>query len=184
MSLFIAADACLSWSLHPLQSSKSPLTGFLCSVGWKIQALFKHSTHTNCISSSAILRNNYISLLSDLCACEHVKKNGAVKEAIVLQWMVRLASCNFKPGKKGDGLVHCSVKNAAVLCENHRERVTRIWTSPSEEEKKKKKKKKEKHFGRLVTFWFGTFALLFSATGCVVRHENTRRWTVGCYNGS
>ena len=31
--------------------------------------------------------------------------------------------------------------------------------------KKKKKKKKEKHFGRLVTFWFGTFAMLFSATG-------------------
>jgi len=96
----------------------------IASIGWRIQALFKHSTHTNCISSSAILRNNYISLLSDLCACEHVKKNGAVKEAIVLQWMVRLASCNFKPGKKGDGLVHCSVKNAAVLCENHRERVT------------------------------------------------------------
>ena len=47
----------------------------------------------------------------------------------------------------------------------------------------KKKKKKEKHFGRQVTFWFGTFAMLFSATGSVVRHENTRRWTVGCYNG-
>jgi len=40
---------------------------------------------------------------------------------------------------------------------------------------KKKKKKKEKHFGRLATFWFGTFAMLFSTTGCVVRHENTRR---------
>ena len=40
---------------------------------------------------------------------------------------------------------------------------------------KKKKKKKEKHFGRLVTFWFGTFAMPFSATGCAVRHENTRR---------
>jgi len=40
---------------------------------------------------------------------------------------------------------------------------------------KKKKKKKEKHFGCLVTFWFGTFAMLFSATGCVVRHKNTRR---------
>jgi len=39
----------------------------------------------------------------------------------------------------------------------------------------KKKKKKEKHFGRLVTFWFGTFAMLFSATGGVFRHENTRR---------
>jgi len=40
---------------------------------------------------------------------------------------------------------------------------------------KKKKKKKEKQFGRLVTFWFGTFAMLFSATGYVICHENTRR---------
>jgi len=39
--------------------------------------------------------------------------------------------------------------------------------------KKKKKKKKEKHFGHLVIFWFGTFAMLFSATECVFRHENT-----------
>jgi len=39
----------------------------------------------------------------------------------------------------------------------------------------KKKKKKEKHFCYLVTFWFDTFAMLFSATGCVFRHENTRR---------
>jgi len=37
------------------------------------------------------------------------------------------------------------------------------------------KKKKEKHFGCLVTFWFGTFAFVFSATGCDVCHENTRR---------
>ena len=37
----------------------------------------------------------------------------------------------------------------------------------------KKKKKKEKNFGRLVTFWFGTFAMLFSTTGCIVCHENT-----------
>jgi len=41
--------------------------------------------------------------------------------------------------------------------------------------KKKKKKKKGKHFCRLATFWFGTFAKLFSTTGCVVCHENTRR---------
>ena len=31
----------------------------------------------------------------------------------------------------------------------------------------------EEDFGRLVTFWFGTFAMLFSATGCVFRHEST-----------
>jgi len=64
------------------------------------QACFKHSPHTNSISNSAILRNNYISLLSDLCACVHGKKNGVVKEAIVLQWAVRIASRDFKRGKK------------------------------------------------------------------------------------
>jgi len=36
-------------------------------------------------------------------------------------------------------------------------------------------KKEEKHFSRLVTFWFGTFAMLFSTCGCLVHHENTRR---------
>jgi len=41
---------------------------------WPDQAFFKHSPHTNSISNSAILCNNYISLLSDLCACVHVKK--------------------------------------------------------------------------------------------------------------
>ena len=64
--------------------------------------------------------------------------------------------------EKSNGLMHCSVKNAAVLYEYNRERVTLIRTSPSEG---------ENHFGRLVTFWFGTFAMLFSAIGCVVRHE-------------
>ena len=49
--------------------------------------------------------------------------------------------------------------------------------------KKKKKKKKEKHFGHLATFWFCAFAMLISATGWVFRHENTRKWTIGCYNG-
>ena len=43
-----------------------------------------YSPHTNSISNSAFLCN-YISLLSDLCACVDVKKNGIVKEAIVLQ---------------------------------------------------------------------------------------------------
>ena len=64
------------------------------------QAFFKHSPHTNSISNSAILRNNYISLLSDLCVCVHVKKKCVAKEAIVLQWAVRITSCDFKPGKK------------------------------------------------------------------------------------
>jgi len=51
----------------------------------ELQAFFKHSPHTNSISNSAILRNNLILLLSDLCACVHVKKNSMAKETIVLQ---------------------------------------------------------------------------------------------------
>ena len=39
--------------------------------------------------------------------------------------------------EKSDGLVHCSVENAVVLCENYRERVTQIWTSQSEGEEEK-----------------------------------------------
>jgi len=43
----------------------------------------------------------------------------------------------------------------------------------------KKKKKKEKHFGRLATFWFSAFMMLFSTTGCVFRHENIWKWMIG-----
>ena len=57
---------------HLLQSSKSPLTGFLCSIGWRI--IWPDQAFFNSISNSAILRNNYISLLSDLRACVHVRK--------------------------------------------------------------------------------------------------------------
>jgi len=45
-----------------------------------------------------------------------------------------------------------------------------------------KKKKKEKHFGRLATFWFGAFAMLFSTTGCVFHHEIERQDVITAYN--
>ena len=84
-----------------------------------------------------------------ICAHAYMwRKNGVVKEAIVLQWMVWMASWDFKPGKS-NGLVHCSVKNAVVLCENHRERVMQIWTSPSEEEEEEERK----------TFWLAVWRL-------------------------
>jgi len=56
-----------------------------------------------------------------------------------------------------------------IVKESHKFELARL------KKKKEERIKKEKHFGRLVTFWFGTFAMPFSATGCVVRHENTRR---------
>ena len=100
------------------------------------QAFFKHSPHTNSISNSAILRNNYISLLSDLCACVHVKKNGVEKEAIV-QWAVRITSRDFKPGKKVMGwctaqwkmLLFCA---KTIVKDSHKFEIARL-----------KKKKKE-----------------------------------------
>jgi len=50
-------------------------------------------------------------------------------------------------------------------------------TTVEEEEEEEEKEEEEERitFGCLVTFWFGTFAMPFSATGCVVHHENTRR---------
>jgi len=56
--------------------------------------------------------------------------------------------------------------NFAILSENHRERVTQILA--------RLKKKKENHLGHLATFWFGTFTMFFSATGCVVHHETLK----------
>ena len=81
------------------------------------------------ISNSAILHSKYISLLSDLCAHVHVKKNW---HCIILQRAVWTASWDFKPVKKrwAGALV------SAVLCENHCEKVTQIWTNLSEEERK------------------------------------------------
>ena len=77
MPLFLAADACLSWSLpsiteQQVSSHRLPMKYWL--KNHRLSSLFEHSPHTNSISNSAILCNNYISLLSDLCACVHVKK--------------------------------------------------------------------------------------------------------------
>ena len=136
----MSADACLSWSLPSITEQqvsphRLPMQYWLKNHR-PDRAFFKHSLHTNSICNSAILCNNYISLLSDLCACVHVKK----------KWRRKGSHSSSMSGSnrlvwlqtwKSDGLVHCSVKNAAVLCENHRERVTQIWTSPSEEEERR-----------------------------------------------
>jgi len=143
----LAADAYSNWSLPSITEQQVSPHRLPMQYWLKIIDQTRLSSNTP-RTSTAIFRNNCISLLSDLCACVHVKKkNGIVKEAIVLQWAVRIALCDFKPGEKGWAGALLS-ENAAVLCENHCERVMQI-----------------------------------SATGCVVHHENTWRWTVGCYNG-
>jgi len=49
----------------------------------------------------------------------HVKKNGITKEVIVLQWAVRTASWDFKPGKKQWAGTLLSGKCCCFFCENH-----------------------------------------------------------------
>jgi len=55
------------------------------------------------------------------------------------------------------------------LCENHCERVVQFELTRLK--KTKEKKKKEKHFGCLVTLWFGTFTFFFGTTRRVLGHE-------------
>jgi len=106
---------------HLSQSSKSVFTCFFSrrmqywlKNNWPDQALFKHSLHTNCISNSAILHNNYILLVSDLCACVHVKKKWRHKGGHSSSVSSSNRLVRLQTWKKSDGLVHCSVENAAV----------------------------------------------------------------------
>jgi len=121
---------------HLLQSSKSPLTGFYALLAEESQAFFKCSPHTNSISNSAILRNNNISLLSDLCACIHVKKKWRHKGSHSSSVSGSNRLVRLQTWKKRWAGALLSGK-AAVLCENQHERGTQIWINPSEEEERK-----------------------------------------------
>ena len=73
MSLFLKADACLNWSLPSVTVQQVSPTGSYAVMADK-SLDFSNTPHIGSISNLAILRNNYISLLSDLCTCVHVKK--------------------------------------------------------------------------------------------------------------
>ena len=67
----LAADACLSWSFPSITEQHvcphrlpQRWMQYWLKNHWPDQALVKNSLHTNCISNSAILHNNYISLPS------------------------------------------------------------------------------------------------------------------------
>ena len=95
---FFSSRCMLELKFVLLQSSKLPSQASYAVLAEESQAFFKHSgPHTNSISNSAIIRNNYISLLSDLCACVHVKKKWRHKGSHSSSVS---GSCDFKPGKK------------------------------------------------------------------------------------
>ena len=128
MSLFLAADACLSWSLPSITEQQVSLHRLPMQYWLENHRLSSNTPRTPTVF--LIQQSCIIIKFRCLVICAHAymrRKNGVIKEAIVLQWAVRIALCDFNSGT-GNGLVHCSVKNAAVLCKNHRGRVTQSWT--------------------------------------------------------
>jgi len=169
MSLFLAADACLSWGLPSFTEQQVSPHRLPMQYWLKNHWLSSNTLHTNSISNYAILHNNNISLLSDLCAYIHVKKKMASKGSHsssvsglnCLMWL--------QTWKKAMGWCTAQWKMLLFCAKTIVKESRKFELACLKKKKKKKKKEKEKHFGRLVAFWFGTFAMLFTATGCVVR---------------
>ena len=176
MSLFLAADACLSWILLSI-TEQQVCPHKLCMQywlknHWPDQVLFKHFLHTNCISTSAILRNNSLFFCYVICAHAYTwrkkwhRKGSRSSSVSSLNRLVRLQTWKKAMGwctAQWKMLPFCA---KTILKESHKFEIACL-----------KKKKKEKHFGHPETFWFWFFR-----DACFVCHKNTRRWMVGCYN--
>jgi len=108
MALFLAVDARLSWSLPSINRAV-------------------------CLPSQASYEALALHFVAKwFCACVHVKKKMASQRKPYSSVSIE-PPCQTSNVEISDRLVNCSVENAAVLRENHCERVTQIWTSPSEE---------------------------------------------------
>ena len=150
---FLAADACLSWSLPSITEQqvsphRLPMQYWLKNH-WPDQAVFKHSLHINSISNSAILRNNYISLLSDLCTCIHWKKkwhrkgshSSSVSGSNRLVWL--------QTWKKAMGWCTAQWKMLLFCAKN----IVKEWCKFELARLKKKKKKKKTTTTTLAVWW-------------------------------
>ena len=106
------------------------------SQQWMIKTLpvFMHANH---ISNSAILSNNYISLLSDLCACVPVEKVALQIKPYSSSVMIWSTLWHFKVVKKQWAGVLLSVKYC--FCAKTTMKETQSWTNLSGEEEERKK---------------------------------------------
>ena len=154
---------------HLLQSSKSPLTGFLSSIGWRITG-FLQTLPAHSISNSAILHNNYISLLTreeKMAWRENGVWSSSVSGSSRLVWLQAWKKAMGWCTAQWKMLLICA---ETIVKESRKFELARL----------KKKKKKEKHFGRLGSVLSRCF---LAPQGVLFVIKNTRRWTVGCYNG-
>ena len=102
--------------------------------GWQTLPVFMHANH---ISNSAILSNNYISLLSDLCACVPVEKVALQIKPYSSSVMIWSTLWHFKVVKKQWAGVLLSVKYC--FCAKTTMKETQSWTNLSGEEEERKK---------------------------------------------
>jgi len=68
-------------------------------------------------------------------------------------------------------VVHCSAKNAAVLCENCHESHAIL---NKQQHQQKKEEEQQQPFGCSAAFWFDTFATIFHASRSLVGHETLK----------
>jgi len=118
------------------RATSSPSQASYAVLAEESQAFFKHSSHTgtNSISNLAILCNNYILLLSDLCACVHVKKkwrrkgshSSSVSGSNRLVWL--------QIWQKAMGWCTAQWKIQLFCAKTIVKKSLKNWTSPSEEE--------------------------------------------------
>ena len=132
---FLAADACLSlrFAIYYRAASLSSQASYVV-LAEESQAFFKHSPHTNSISNSALLRNDYISLLGDLCTCVHMKKwcrkgsHSSVSGSNRLMWL--------QTWKKVMGW-HTAQWKMQLFCMKTIVKESQIWISLSEDKERK-----------------------------------------------
>ena len=149
MSLFFSSRGMveLKFAIY-YRAASLPSQACYAVLAEESQAFFKHSLDTNSISNSAILRNNYISLLGGLCACVHVKK----------KWR-RQGSHSSSVSGSNHLLWLQTWKKAMGWCTNQWKMLLFCVKTIVKESRKfelSHLKKKEKHFGRLDDFlvWY------------------------------
>ena len=160
VTFFLAADTCLNWSL-PSITEQQVCPHRLPMQYWYSpdQAFFKHSLHTYCISNSAILRNNYISLLSDLCACVHMKKKWHRKGSYSSSVSGSNRLVRLQTWKKAMGWCTAQWKLLLFHAKTIMKESCKFELAHLKKKKKKKERKKETHFGwwlsgSVLSRWF------------------------------
>ena len=158
MSLFFSSRCMyeLKFAIY-YRAASLPSQASYAVLAEESQAFFKHSPHTNSISNSnsAILRNIYISLLSDLCACVHVKKkwcrkgshSPSVSDSNCLVWLQTCEKATAWCTAQWKMLLFCA---KTIVKESSKIELARL-----KKKKKKKKKKKENNF--LVRYFLNAF---------------------------